>query len=371
MEPFDYHFSGEEEIVSPQLVYYKEALRENLRRTIAMAGGPQRLWPHVKTHKMAQMVRMQVEAGITRFKCATIAEAEMCAANGASHVTLAYPCVGPNIPRFVQLCGAYPGVTFYAIGDDRRQVELLGAAAAKAGFAANILMDMDLGQHRTGVPMEKAEGEYVAWAALPGVAMRGMHCYDGHRHEEDLHQREAQVRPVDKELEQLKTRLTEAGLDCGILIMGGTPSFPCHAAMTEEFLSPGTCFVQDAGYDAAYPDLKFVPAAAVLTRVVSHPTADTFTVDLGTKAVASDPEPLRAVLADMPWAVPVMQNEEHWVLQVPPEHKKEIPPIGAVLYAVPWHVCPTSALYSEALVVEDGRLTGSWPVTARNRRINH
>lgn len=245
MEPFDYHFSGEEEIVSPQLVYYKEALRENLRRTMAMAGGPQRLWPHVKTHKMAQMVRMQVEVGITRFKCATIAEAEMCAANGASHVALAYPCVGPNIPRFVQLCGAYPGVTFYAIGDDRQQVELLGAAAAKAGFAANILMDMDLGQHRTGVPMDKAEAEYVAWAALPGVAMRGIHCYDGHRHEEDLHQREAQVRPVDEELEKLKTRLTEAGLDCGILIMGGTPSFPCHAAMTEEFLSPGTCFVQD------------------------------------------------------------------------------------------------------------------------------
>lgn len=369
MESFDYHFSGEEEIVSPQLVYYKEALRENLRRTMAMAGGPQRLWPHVKTHKMAQMVRMQVEAGITRFKCATIAEAEMCAANGASHVALAYPCVGPNIPRFVQLCGVYPGVTFYAIGDDRQQVELLGAAATKAGFAANILMDMDLGQHRTGIPMDKAQAEYVAWAALPGVAMRGMHCYDGHRHEGDLHQREAQVRPVDEALEKLKARLTEAGLDCGILIMGGTPSFPCHAVMTEEFLSPGTCFVQDAGYDAAYPDLKFVPAAAVLTRVVSHPTADTFTVDLGTKAVASDPEPLRAVLADMPWAVPVMQNEEHWVLQVPPEHKEEIPSIGAVLYAIPWHVCPTSALYPSVPVVEDGKVCDWWEVTARNRKI--
>ena len=153
------------------------------------------------------------------------------------------------------------------------------------------------------------------------------------------------------------------------IIAGGSPSFPCHAAMTEEFLSPGTCFVQDAGYDAAYPDLKFVPAAAVLTRVVSHPTADTFTVDLGTKAVASDPEPLRAVLADMPWAVPVMQNEEHWVLQVPPEHKKETPPIGAVLYAIPWHVCPTSALYPSVPVVEDGKVCDWWEVTARNRKI--
>lgn len=369
MEAFDYHFCGEEKIPSPQLVYYMEPLRENLRRTIGMAGGPQRLWPHVKTHKMAKMVQMQVQAEITRFKCATIAEAEMCAENGAQDVVLAYPCVGPNIDRFVQLCLAYPAVYFYAIGDDRTQIALLGKRAAASGLQANVLMDMDLGQHRTGVPMDKAEEEYKAWALLDGIRMRGMHCYDGHRHEADYQQRNEAVCTVDQVIETLKTKLISAGLDCSILIMGGTPSFPCHARATGEYLSPGTCFVQDAGYDAAYPDLKFIPAAAVLTRVVSHPTRNTFTTDLGTKAVASDPEPVRAVLADMPWAKPILQNEEHWVLQVPEEHVKDIPAIGTVLYAIPWHVCPTSALYPSVPVIENHAVLDVWEVTARNRKI--
>lgn len=365
----NYHFAGEELIPSPQLVYYKPLLEENLRRTIALAGGPQRLWPHVKTHKMARVIQMQVAQGVTRFKTATIAEAEMCAENGATDVVLAYPLIGPNIPRFLALSAGFPNVRFYAIADDTHQVQLLSDAAVAAGQTVRVLMDMDLGQHRTGVPLDQAAERYALWDKLPGIQMKGMHCYDGHRHESDLAVRDKAVREVDAVLQQIKAQLTAAGLDCSSCIMGGTPSFPCHAQATTDYLSPGTCLVQDAGYDAAYPDLHFIPAAAVLTRVVSRPTPDTFTTDLGTKAVASDPEPVRAVLAEMPWAKPILQNEEHWVLQVPPEHVKDIPPIGTVLYAIPWHVCPTSALYPSVPVVENEQLLGWWEVTARNRKL--
>lgn len=366
----NYHFAGEEAIPSPQLVYYKPLLEENLRRTIALAGGPQRLWPHVKTHKMARVVQMQVAAGITRFKTATIAEAEMCAENGATDVVLAYPLVGPNIARFLALCDTYPAVRFYAIADDTGQMQLLSQAAVADGQTVRVLMDMDLGQHRTGVPLDQAAEKYAQWAALPGIRMQGMHCYDGHRHESDLAVRDKAVREVDAVLDQIRAQITGQGLDCSVCIMGGTPSFPCHAAATRNYLSPGTCLVQDAGYEAAYPDLHFIPAAAVLTRVVSRPSPDTFTTDLGTKAVASDPEPIRAVLAEMPWAKPILQNEEHWVLQVPPEHIPDIPAIGTVLYAIPWHVCPTSALYPSVPVVENGQVVEWWDVTARNRRLH-
>ena len=154
------------------------------------------------------------------------------------------------------------------------------------------------------------------------------------------------------------------------MILGGTPSFPCHAELMDGYLSPGTCVIQDAGYAAAYPDLDFIPAAAVLTRVVSRPGPDTFTTDLGTKAVATDPTPERAVIAGMEYAWTKMQNEEHWVVQVPPEHVGDIPPIGTVLFAIPVHVCPTSALYPEAAVVQEGKLAGWWEITARNRKIH-
>ena len=106
-----------------------------------------------------------------------------------------------------------------------------------------------------------------------------------------------------------------------------------------------------------------------MTRVISRPTEDTLTLDLGCKAVATDPPIPRAKIVGMEYAKTILQNEEHLVLQVPREHIKDIPPIGTVLYAIPVHICPTSALYPSAAVVEDGHLSGWWEITARNRKI--
>ena len=215
--------------------------------------------------------------------------------------------------------------------------------------------------------LDKVEAMYREWNTLPGIVMRGMHCYDGHRHESSVQEREVATAPVDKQIEEIKARLKADGICCEILIMGGTPSFPVHAEMTGEFLSPGTCVIQDAGYRNAYPDLKFTPAAALLTRVVSRPSRDTFTLDLGCKAVATDPQPERAEIVGMEYARTVIQNEEHWVVRVP--DIADIPPIGTELFAIPTHVCPTSALYPAVPVVENGKVTGWWKVAARDRRL--
>src|SRR5690606_12904359 len=96
-------------VASPALLVYAARADENLRRTIAMAGGVERLRPHVKTHKLAPIVERHLALGITRFKCATIAEAEMTAAAGAPDVLLAYQPVGPNIARLAALCARFPG----------------------------------------------------------------------------------------------------------------------------------------------------------------------------------------------------------------------------------------------------------------------
>ena len=88
--------------------------------------------------------------------------------------------------------------------------------------------------------LDKVEAMYREWNTLPGIVMRGMHCYDGHRHESSVQEREVATAPVDKQIEEIKARLKADGICCEILIMGGTPSFPVHAEMTGEFLSPGT-----------------------------------------------------------------------------------------------------------------------------------
>lgn len=370
MNKVAYAFEGQEDIISPQLVYYKDIISDNIEKMIRLADGPERLWPHVKTHKMSAVVKMMMERGIDRFKSATIAEAEMCAKEKAAKVTLAYPLVGPNIARFLRLAKTYPETEFFAISDCTEQVELIGKAACEKGVSVNLLLDVDMGQHRTGVALLKVEETYRAWAKIPGIVMRGMHCYDGHRHESDYEVRNREVAAVDQVIEESKERLQKAGLDCGILIMGGTPSFPCHQKLNGEYLSPGTCVIQDAGYYAAYQELDFVPGAAILTRVVSIRGEDSFTLDVGTKAVATDPAPERAVIVGMEYATTVLQNEEHWVVKVPKEYAGNLPKVGTILFAIPIHICPTSALYPEAAVVSGGKLAGWWEVTARNRKIN-
>ena len=79
MQTKTYALENAGEIFSPALIYYADLIRENTRRAIEIAGGANRLWPHVKSHKMKKLIEMQMEMGIVRFKCATLAEAEMTA----------------------------------------------------------------------------------------------------------------------------------------------------------------------------------------------------------------------------------------------------------------------------------------------------
>jgi D-serine deaminase-like pyridoxal phosphate-dependent protein len=369
MKKNDYALADTGDLVSPALIYYRDIILGNTKRIIEMAGGADRLWPHVKSHKAEEMIRMQIGLGITRFKCATIAEAEMSAAGGARHVILAYPLVGPNIYRYLRLAAACPDTVFYAIGDDYDQLSGLSSAALERAIRINTLIDVDMGMHRTGVSIGDLESLYERAALLEGLSLKGLHCYDGHIHDRDFSRRKAAVEEADRKVLDIRGSLVRKGLDCGILVFGGTPTFPCRIVRDGFFLSPGTAFIGDWGYYSSLPDLAFTPGAAVFTRVVSHPSKDSFTLDLGYKGIAADPPGIRGVIAGMEDATPLFQSEEHWVFQIP--EGRELPPIGSACYVIPTHICPTSALYPEILVAGEGKITETWQVSARNRRITY
>ena len=366
-----YDFSGAAQCLSPALIFYPEQIRANTLRAIEMAGGPERLWPHMKTHKCPQVLQLLKGLGISRCKCATIAEAEVAAEAGLADILLAYPLVGPNIARFLSLQIAFPAQRFWAIGDDLGQLRDLGEASLAIGIRTRLLIDVDLGMHRTGVPLEGLEAFYRSAARLPGLALCGLHCYDGHNTASELSERLQQAQPNRKCIYALRDRLTADGLDCSVLVMGGTPSFPCYPPDRDVFLSPGTLFVNDCGYGNAYGDLPFAPAAALLTRVVSCPGPACFTLDLGCKGISTDHARRGEIVGMEQTAEPLFQSEEHWVFRMKPGHEAECPRVGETLFVLPDHICPTVALYSEALVVQSGHLVGSWPITARSRRLTY
>ncbi len=364
-----YELSDCESIETPALVYYRDILIENIQHAIVIAEGATRLWAHVKTHKIREMVKLQMDMGIQRFKCATIAEAEMLSSVGALDVLLAYPLIGPNIERFINLQQEYPDTTLWAIADDFGQLEKLAAMASATGLSIPVLLDVNYGMNRTGIPIGPAVAVlYQEALSLRGITMRGFHCYDGHHNDSDIAKRMERVRQKNQEMFAIADTIvygTEA--EKPIFVMGGTPSFPCHAPLKEVYLSPGTAFVYDYGYQRSLPDLPFVPAAALITRVVSHPSPQMFTLDLGYKGIAADPAGVRGVILGMEDSRPVFQSEEHWVFTC--DDNKTIPPIGSILYVIPTHICPTTALYNAVLVAEGGKIIDHWDVAARNRHL--
>jgi len=160
--------------------------------------------------------------------------------------------------------------------------------------------------------------------------------------------------------------LLKAGLPVPRIVAGGTPTFPIHARQADVECSPGTCVFWDAGYKAKCPDMDFLNAALVLTRVVSKPGGSRLCLDLGHKSIASENPHPRVVFLNLPDAKAVSHSEEHLVVET--ERAGEIE-LGACLYGVPWHVCPTVALHSEAVVARDGRAQERWEVVGRNRRL--
>ena len=367
-EDFEYRLENESGIASPALIYYPGIIRENTRLAIDMAGGAERLWPHVKTHKTAELIDMQLGMGIRRFKCATISEMELTCSRGAEHVLLAYPLVGPNVERFLDTAAKYPDTVCYALGDSFEALSLLDAACARRGTAANWLCDVNLGMDRTGVRFDQL-GDFClrASSGFKNLRFMGIHCYDGQNHQINPGEREAAVRDQMGRVSQAIEALARKGIDIPMIIAGGSPTFPCHIPEKDVFLSPGTVFVWDHGYRINYPDLPFIPGATLLTRVVSHPAPGVFTLDLGYKAISADPEGLRGYLLDGGGAYPLFQSEEHWTWRMPEGKEDMRPVIGEVMYVIPTHICPTTALYRAVKVCSDHRITGEWAVAARDR----
>ena len=354
-------------VPSPALLVFPDRIEENLRRMIALAGGPERLRPHLKTHKLPQLIALQARLGITRCKAATIAEAEMAAGAGATDITLSTQPVGPNAARLVALIRAFPSVAFSTIADDPGAVDVLARVAAEAGVVVEVLVDLDVGMARTGIaPGPGAAQLYRRIAAAPSLRPGGLHAYDGHLRQPVLADRSAAAADGIARVDALAATLRAEGLPVPRLVWGGTPTFPVHARRAGVECSPGTCVLWDAGYARNIPDLEFLHAAVLLTRVISRPGTGRLCLDLGHKAVASEMPHPRVVFPALPDARAVTHSEEHLVLETA---AADTFPVGSALYGIPWHICPTVALHDRVHVVREGRLAEVWTVTARARRL--
>jgi D-serine deaminase-like pyridoxal phosphate-dependent protein len=362
-----YRISNPEALDTPALVVFPERVSANISAAIAMVGSAVRLRPHVKTHKSPDLTRLLLAAGITRFKCATIAEAEMLAMEGTPDVLLAYQPIGPKAGRLAQLIKKYPDTAFSCLIDNPEAAAAMAATFAAAGLTVPVYLDLNVGMDRTGiVPGEEAVKLYRVAAHTKGISPVGLHAYDGHIRDTDLAERTRKCDEGFAKIEALR-----AGIDSQLtIIAGGSPTFPVHAKRATEIqCSPGTFVYWDKGYADGFPDQPFQPAALVVARVISQRSDTRLCLDLGHKSIAPENELARRVFfLNGPELKAVGQSEEHLVVETGAAgHDYHI---GDFFYGIPYHVCPTVALYDRAQIVENGRVTGTvWKNVARDRSI--
>lgn len=353
---------------TPALVVYPDRVKANIKLALEMVGDAARLRPHVKTNKSKHACQLMVEAGISQFKCATIAEAEMLAEAGAKDILLAYQPAGPKIRRLLSLVKKYPSVSFSCLVDNIDSATQINQAATEANVVLPVYIDLNVGMNRTGIiPGDDAVALYRFCHEASHLSLKGLHAYDGHIHDSDYDTRKQRCDEAFEKVKTLLKDITAFGFDKPVLVTGGSPSFPIHARRSEVQCSPGTFIYWDAGYVEKCKEQGFQPAALVVTRVISLPDATTVCTDLGHKSVAAEnPIGNRVRLLNAPGLEPIGQSEEHLVLKAEKGHGYKV---GDVLYGIPWHICPTCALYERAFTVENNLVSGEWRIEARDRKL--
>jgi len=362
-----YALKDTSQISSPALLVYPDRIEENISMMLSMVNEVAKLRPHIKTHKMADVIQLQQRQGIQKFKCATIAEAELLGQCRAKDVLLAMQLVGANQDRFLRLIDAYPETEFATLVDNQNTLNEWIEKAGKTQKKVSLYIDINNGMNRSG-----CEPDHTALALFASVVTnkitlaKGLHVYDGHIRNSPLEERKGRCDRAFEEVMHLKDKIEQKGFNIENIVAGGSPSFPIHAKRPNVETSPGTTLLWDARYAALFPDMPFKIASVLLMRIISKPSKNILCFDLGHKAVAPEMGFPRVQILGLEDSEQIGQSEEHLVVRT--DHADEFH-VGDSFYAIPMHICPTVAKYNEVVTVVNGEATGVWKVAAQNRKI--
>jgi D-serine deaminase-like pyridoxal phosphate-dependent protein len=346
---------------------FPEIVKSNIKLAIDMVeGNVDRLRPHIKTHKTQEVNDLLLKAGVYKFKCATIAEAELLAISKAKDILLSIQPTGTTLERFIALGLQYKNSQFSCLIDDYNAAKNINDLAIKHHVTIPVFIDINVGMNRTGiVPKEAFKLIEEISNDLPNLITKGLHAYDGHIRDVNLQTRIEHVQQDFIDFYALIDKIDNSTYE---LVVGGTPSFLVHRSNNRFVCSPGTFVFFDVGYRNLFPENTFKMAVQIIGRVISKPTNSTICIDLGHKSVAAENSiDNRVRFIDFPHWTLKSQSEEHGIIEVQDHSNIKI---GQIIRMYPYHICPTVALHQNLQVIEHDEMVGEWLVKARNRKIN-
>ncbi len=347
------------DLSTPCLVVDSDRLDRNIAEMASYADSHRlTLRPHAKTHKCHQIARRQLDAGAAGLTVATIGEAEIFAEGGCDDLFVAYPLWvdqrrGQRLRDLADRCRI-------AVGID--SAEGAEAVARHAGDRVEVLVEIDSGHHRTGVPPQHA-GDVATAARRAGLGVRGVFTFPGHSYGPGMAGRAAD--DERRALETAAAALQAVGVDATTVSGGSTPSAHRTDSGPLTEIRPGVYVFGDAQQvelrTCAFDDVALCAAATVVSRGTGR-----VTLDAGGKVLGAD----RATwstgygrLPDQPDARITALSEHHATVSWPEGVRR--PELGAVVRVIPNHVCATVNLADELIVVSAGQVVDTWPVAAR------
>lgn len=356
------------DLPTPCLVLDLDRFEENLDKMsrFTRARGIS-LRPHAKTHKCVSIARRQLEQGAIGICAATIAEAEVMVRGGLRGLLITGEMVGePKISRLMRLMAQAPDTIL--VVDDAMNVEDLQRAAAKAGIQITVLIDLDIGQQRTGIqPGEPALALAESIARAKNLELKGICAYAGHAaHVAGFERRRAASQEALSRAVATRDLLRDRGHRVDILSGASTGTYNIDAdiqGMTE--MQSGSYVFMDVEYrkiggksGAVYED--FAPALCVLSTVI-HRSGNTAIADAGIKALSTDrgfgPEVLGMAGIRFEFA-----GDEHGRLLL----NDQSVALGQRLRLIIPHCDPTVNLYDRFFCVRGENVEDEWPIMERS-----
>jgi D-serine deaminase-like pyridoxal phosphate-dependent protein len=358
----------EDEIDTPALVIDLDAFEFNLDRMAALlAPTGVKLRAHAKTHKSPVIAKLQIARGAVGQCVQKVAEAEILAWGGVPDILVSNQVVGAQ--KLARLCALARIAKVAVCVDDPWQVAAIEAAAEDAGIRMTVLVEIDVGAARCGVPPgPEAVALAQKIAGSKHLIFGGLQAYQGSaQHKRTLPERRKLIDVAVDASRRTVEQLRQQGLDCPIVGGAGTGTFEleAHSGIYTE-MQAGSYVFMDADYarnfnQSGAPVDTFRHALFVLSTVMSAPHPGLAVLDAGHKAVAID--------TGLPtvWQRPdiryVGASDEHGKLDVGSE--TEMPKLGEKLRLVPGHCDPTVDRYDWYVGVRAGRVECLWPVAAR------
>ncbi len=349
-----------DELETPAVTVDLTILEQNLHKMQAYCDSHRLAFrPHVKTHKIPEIARMQRTAGARGIVCQKLSEAEVFADAGFDDIFIPYNLVGEaKTGRLVRLARR---IRISAAVDSLPTAQGISVAAQAGGVSVPVLIECDTGGARAGVqtPQEAVELARTL-ARLPGVRFDGLMTF-----------------PTDSErtprfLEEALGMLRQAGLEVRVVSGGGTPqSWNSHRVPQLTEHRAGTYVYNDHNTLAAGTCTLDEVSLRVHATVVSRPTATRAILDTGSKTLSSDLHRdlergqgrSYGLIEAYPDAIIAALSEEHAVVQLSPGGKQ--PQIGERVTVVPNHCCVVSNLHDWIYGVRAGRVEQVWRVAAR------